>query len=125
VRQVVPTGSTCHCPCESGVVPKTFTDVSIVSTTSNWGAYGIGACLSALLRNPNVLHDAETETRIINMCVDAGAIDGVFYTPIPYVDGMSSDLNACIVKELHEIVKGGLQGPLMDRKDYVAYARNI
>jgi len=125
VKQIIPTAVKCRCPCEASVVPNIFTDLTIVATVSNWGAYAISACLSAILKKPDVLHDKNIELRIVRACVDAGAIDGVFYTPTPYVDGMPAELGASIVEQLREIVKGGLQGPLLARKDYVAYARSL
>jgi len=41
VRQVLPYGSICQCPCGGGVADATEVDVVVPGTCSNWGAYGM------------------------------------------------------------------------------------
>jgi thiamine pyrophosphate-dependent acetolactate synthase large subunit-like protein len=48
VRKVVPYGDQCKCPAKCGIADSTLVDVTVVATVSNWGAYGIEACLAAL-----------------------------------------------------------------------------
>src|SRR5207244_9390295 len=59
----------------------------VVAGTSNWGAYGIVAELSRLVRR-QLLHSAEDERRMVQACVDAGAVDGVTRKPEATVDAM-------------------------------------
>jgi len=66
----------CKCPCRGGAVDNTKTDALVVSTVSNWGAYGIAACLSYLLRDSKVLHNGNIEKRVLRECTDASAITG-------------------------------------------------
>lgn len=68
--------SKCKCPCGAGAVDDTETDALVVSTVSNWGAYGTAACLSYLLKNSRVLHNGNIEKRILRECTDANAITG-------------------------------------------------
>jgi hypothetical protein len=68
--------SKCKCPCGAGAVDDTETDALVVSTVSNWGAYGTAACLSYLLKNSRVLHNGSIEKRILRECTDANAITG-------------------------------------------------
>ncbi len=59
----------------------------VVAGTSNWGAYGIVAELSALAGRP-LLHAAEEERAMVRACVDAGAVDGLTRRAEPTVDGL-------------------------------------
>ncbi len=62
-------------------------DHLVVAGTSNWGAYGIVAELSRLAARP-LLHSADEERKMIQACVDAGAVDGITRRPEPTVDGL-------------------------------------
>jgi len=62
-------------------------DHLVVAGTSNWGAYGIVAELSALTGRP-LLHSADEERKMVQACVDAGAVDGLTRRPEPTVDGL-------------------------------------
>jgi hypothetical protein len=62
-------------------------DHLVVAGTSNWGGYGIVAELSQLADRP-LLHSADEERKMIQACVDAGAVDGITRRPEPTVDGL-------------------------------------
>ncbi len=66
IRKHLPFGDRCLCPCGSGIAPITEVDVLVTATVSNWGAYGIAACLAILLKNTAVFHDAEMETWVLH-----------------------------------------------------------
>jgi hypothetical protein len=68
----------------------------VVAGTSNWGAYGVVAALSRLTGRP-LLHGAEDERRLIQACVDAGAVDGITRRPEPTVDGLPLEVHAGFV----------------------------
>jgi hypothetical protein len=59
----------------------------VVAGTSNWGAYGIVAALSQRTGRP-LLHSADEERKMVQACVDAGAVDGLTRRPEPTVDGL-------------------------------------
>lgn len=59
----------------------------VVAGTSNWGAYGVVAELSALVGRP-LLHSADEERKMIQACVDAGAVDGITRRHESTVDGL-------------------------------------
>jgi len=59
----------------------------VVAGTSNWGAYGVVAEL-ARLTGRSLLHSADEERKMIQACVDAGAVDGLTRRPEPTVDGL-------------------------------------
>jgi len=54
------------------------------------------------------LQDADTERRMLEACIMAGAVEGVTFRPIAAVDGMSSKANQCLLTLLHEIIGNGL-----------------
>jgi hypothetical protein len=81
-----------------------------MANISNWGAYGVEACLAALLGEPELLHDGDTERRIIEGAVRGGAMDAVSGMLRPYVDGTSLEINVRIVELLHSIIHHRLSG---------------
>jgi hypothetical protein len=101
VKQFVPFGSLCQCPCRGGIASVTKVDHLIVSSVSNWGAYGLAA-LSAHLANLPFRHTPDDERRLIKVMVEAGAVDGLTGKPIPAVDGKDPERNAEIVRRIRE-----------------------
>jgi len=71
-------------------------DYLVVAGVSNWGAYGIVAALSRL-SGQMLLHSAAEERRIIEACVEAGAVDGITRRPEPTVDGLPLEAHAGFV----------------------------
>jgi len=79
-------------------------DVAVIANISNWGAYGVAACLAALVGNEAAFHDGEQEVRLIDACVRAGAIDPVGGQLRAYVDGTDARTNAAMVDLLRSLV---------------------
>jgi hypothetical protein len=104
-RRLLPFGRRCTCPCGAGVVDATTVDVLVTATVSNWGAYGIAACLAALLDRPEVMHDGATEARMLRCCIDAGGIDGFTCRPVPLTDGMTEGVHVGVATLLAEMVQ--------------------
>lgn len=115
----VPHGAVCQCPCGGGIAAAFEPDLGIFANISNWGAYGIEACLAALLGEPEVLHDGATEYRIIHEAVRGGAIDPVSGMSRPYVDGTPTEINMQIVELLRSIVHHRVPGSIFTR-EYVS-----
>jgi hypothetical protein len=111
IKAKVPYGDLCACGCGGGIGDTTRVDVFIPASVSNWGAYGISACLSALLKRPEILHDAKIESRVLRECVDAGGIDGISFLPEPKVDGLPEEAHIAIVTLLREITRAGFVYP--------------
>jgi hypothetical protein len=104
-------GDRCRCPCEGGIATRVATDVLIPANTSNWGAYGIVAALAAALGQPELLHTPETERRMIEACVEAGAADGSTGRHLPLIDGTPLDAQMAVVTMLQAIVRTALAPP--------------
>jgi hypothetical protein len=95
-------------PFGAEIVPDVKVSLLVAASVSNFGAYGIEACLAALCANPAVLHSPAQEHALIDACVQAGAVDGVTGFIEPYVDALPAELCAGLVSMLHAIVKNGL-----------------
>ncbi len=104
VRKTVPRADVCQCPCGQGMASAVATDVVIPASISNWGAYGIEACLAILKRDPGLLHDAAVERAMLQACVMAGGVDGITSRQILAVDGTGENTQVAIVNLLAEIV---------------------
>lgn len=102
-------GVTCQCGCGGGEATATATDVLISAAVSNWGAYGVSACLAYMLEDPFILQDADTERRMVEAMVAAGAVESMSAATIPWVDGTSPAVQQAIVTMLHEIVANALR----------------
>lgn len=96
VRAEVPLGET--------IAAAAVADVAVIANISNWGAYGIAACLAAMVGNDAAFHDGEEELRLIEACVNAGAIDPVGGMLRLYVDGTDAKTNAAMVDLLRSLV---------------------
>lgn len=105
VREKIPGAERCLCSCGGGVACDVSCDVGIICNISNWGAYGVCACLAALVGEAEVLHDRRTELRMIDECVKAGALDPVSGMYRPYVDGEPDFINGHIIDMLQGIIR--------------------
>ncbi|MBI4277618.1 MAG: DUF4392 domain-containing protein [Armatimonadetes bacterium] len=108
VRAITGHGARCQCPCGDGMANAVATDVLVIGAVSNWGAYGTCAMLARLLDNPDLVHDPETEYRMLDANVRAGAADGMSALPSMSVDGISVQVNQGLVRQLREMVAIGL-----------------
>jgi hypothetical protein len=109
VREIQDYGKRCQCPCGSGVATMVSADVLVSAAVSNWGAYGVGACLAYMLEDTEILQDAHTEYRMLEACATAGALDGVYGNQILAVDGIDWRTQQSLITMLHSIVANGLK----------------
>lgn len=79
----------------------------IIASVSNWGAYGLIAALSIIIKH-NLLPGVEWEKELIREIVKRGAVDGVSGVNQPMVDGFNLDENAGTLTELNEFVNSGI-----------------
>jgi D-glutamate cyclase len=105
VQGLLPFGKRCRCPCGGGVADETPADLAVPAVVSNWGAYGIAACLGALVEDPGVLHTPELERELLWTAVRAGAVDGMTGRAMPAADGIGLDVNAGVVALLGEVYR--------------------
>ncbi|MBW2146947.1 MAG: DUF4392 domain-containing protein [Deltaproteobacteria bacterium] len=105
VRQHKPYGDVCQCECKGGIADTTVVDVIIPANISNWGAYGVEACLAALLKDPDLMHGPEMERRMVEASVKAGACDGAFGMLRLMVDGLPMEFHMSFVHLLQAMVQ--------------------
>jgi hypothetical protein len=90
------------------IAPSVKVSLLISATVSNFGCYGIEACLAALQDNLSVLHSPEQEMALIEACVREGAVDGVTGFVEPFVDALPVEVCTGLLVLLRAIVKNGL-----------------
>lgn len=112
IRDIQPFGRTSRRPDGSpgaGIATVTATDVLIAAAVSNWGGYGIAAALAAIEGRPEILHSPSEEVRMLERCVAAGAVDGLYCRPIPLVDGTGEAVQTAMITMLQDIVVNSLR----------------
>lgn len=76
----------------------------VIAAVSNWGAYGLVAALSRLVRR-NLLPSVEWEREAIDEMVARGAVDGVSGGRWSAVDGFDLEQNSWALTQLHRVLK--------------------
>ncbi len=94
----------CACPCRSSIACAVPTDLLVVASVSNWGAYAIVANLAMRRGDLRLLHRPADEIRMLSACVAAGARDGLLWERRLTVDGLSGRVQRTIVMLLQEAV---------------------
>ena len=56
------------------------TDVVLPVMMSNWGCYGVEACLAFLIGQSELIHSPQDEARILRACLDAGGLEAMHCT---------------------------------------------
>ena len=87
IRKYQPWGDKCRRPCRSGVATSVKSDIAFPATISNWGRYGIAACLAHLVGDGEVMHNGWIQERILHACANIGCPDGATSYTTPTEDG--------------------------------------
>jgi hypothetical protein len=87
------------------------TDLILPVMMSNWGCYGIEACLAFLLKRLDLIHRPAEEERIIRACLDAGGLEAMFCSTDFAVDGLRGESSMAVMQLLWEIVRKNLESP--------------
>ena len=109
ILEALPTAVRCKCPCQGSIVPATETDVLVMAGTSNWGAWGIEACLAAILGRPDVMHDRDVNQLVHRQCALAGGNDGPRHLLIPGTDAMPLYVHQSLVELMGYVVERSLE----------------
>lgn len=91
---------------QGGSGTNTKSDVAVVATVSNWGAYGIAAGIAYLTKNLDALQDEGMEARMLEACAAQGSIDFTAGVPINHADGKPPEVHQAIVTLLRTVVRG-------------------
>ena len=87
------------------------TDLVLPVMMSNWGCYGIEACLAFLLGRLDLIHRPADEERIVRACLDAGGVEAMYCTTDFAVDGLRGESSMAVVQLLWDIVRKNLESP--------------
>jgi hypothetical protein len=107
VRQIMPAGDNCGCPCGNGSAASVATDKFLVAAISNWGGYGVAAMVCFLNGDLAPLIDADDLERMLRGVVSAGAFDGSSGRPTLGDDGVLLRGQRAFIEMLRSIVTIG------------------
>lgn len=97
-------------PCGGGVYSVVPTDVLVVATSSNIGAYGVVAALALLREDLSICHTPDEEVALEYIGVGLGLTDGGSGQRVAAVDGVPMEDNAAIVRLMRSSVQRALEG---------------
>lgn len=97
VEEIVPYAKVCRCGCGGGIAAESRVDILVTASISNWGAYGIEACIAALNDKVEALHTPEEEGKMLKCLVDLGAVDGVTGKSELSVDGVPLKVHMSVI----------------------------
>ncbi len=123
VREILPTGSDCGCPCHQGVASAVATDGLMVTGTSNWGASAIEALLAFHYKVPELLHDGATEVNLIRRSAELGFIDPASGFADPGVDAIPAKMHGALIELLNFITNSRMKDSYYIKK-YREYTRD-
>ncbi|WP_458098129.1 glutamate cyclase domain-containing protein [Roseomonas sp. WA12] len=98
-------------PCGGGIFAATATDILVVGTTSNIGAYGVVAALAMRRGDITLCHPGEVEEGLHYVGVGLGLADGGGGGIIPSCDGIPAKANAAMATLLQAVVQRYLDPP--------------
>lgn len=98
-----------HVPRGEDLATTVETDIIVPAMISNWGCYGIEACLAFLLKRGDLLRTPQMEERTLRRCLDAGGVEAMFCTNDFFVDGLRGEASMAIVELLGSIVSKNLE----------------
>ena len=99
-------------PCGGGIVSAVPTDVLVVATSSNLGAYGVCAALAVQRQDPTLCHTPAEELAIEHVGVGLGLTDGGTGECIAAVDGIPVEDNVAVVTLMQALVARALAGEI-------------
>jgi hypothetical protein len=105
VEKFVPYARICQCECGGGIAAESKVDILVTASISNWGAYGIEACIAALNAKPEALHTPEEEEKMLKYSLDFGAVDGVTGKQELSVDSVPLKVHMSLIRILEGFIK--------------------
>jgi len=97
IEDVVPTGKV--------IGTSVKTDILVVSSIANWGAYAVEACLAAALQMPEAIHSRDDERRLLDAAAANGFIDPVTGVANGWIDGTPPICSESILELLRNMVE--------------------
>jgi hypothetical protein len=91
------------CPKLPALPCVTRTTRLVIASVANWGAYGLLAALSRMMKR-NLLPSVEEQRSIVEELASLGAVDGTTGSRGATVDGHSLEINSNVLYDLHQLV---------------------
>lgn len=110
VKDLVPFGAVCRCPCGQGILTATPTTFLYPVSVSNWGGYGLAAALAVMTKDLSLAHTAEREREFFRIGMAHDCRDGQLGKNVPYLDGMHAETSVSICQILWNIVDLEIRG---------------
>ena len=104
VEKYVPYAKVCQCPCKGGIAAESKVGLLVTASVSNWGAYGIEACIEAITEKKGILHSPQLEEAVLKSLFEAGAVDGASCQKRPLVDGIPHQIHSSIINMLKILI---------------------
>jgi hypothetical protein len=104
VEKFVPYAKVCQCGCGGGIAAESKVDVLVTAAISNWGAYGIEACIAALQGRIEALHTPEEEEKMLKYSLESGAVDSFTGRQEPSVDGVPLKVHKSLIRILEGLI---------------------
>lgn len=109
IRENLPFGKQCRCPCAAGTAPRSAAEVAIIADVSNWGAAALAGCLAMLKGQPSLLHTPGRERQILEAAAAAGLVDGIEGWVGTSVDGLPMEASLAVVELISTAVQQGMK----------------
>jgi len=105
VEKFVPYATACQCTCKGGIAAESMVDILVAASISNWGAYGVEACIAALTGKKEALHTPVEEEKMLKYSLNAGAVDGVTGKSEASVDSVPMKVHLSLIRMLEGFIK--------------------
>lgn len=93
----------CRCDCKGGILARTKADNIITATVSDWGCYSMIAMLAYILKNLDIMHNADLQEKAMTIASESGMID-MYGDRIPAIDGFGIEMNRSIITLMKELI---------------------
>jgi len=106
VEAIMPFGGKCKCPCQAGIVTSVTSEIPIVATCSNIGAYGVTSITALLVGNTRVLQPPIVEEYMLQECMRAGGAEGyhAVVSMTKPVDTITHEAYMAVFSLMHEVL---------------------
>ena len=84
-------------------------DHLVIASVSNWGAYGLAACLSILAKR-HLMPSYDWAAEYLKETVAIGSVDGITHERVTHVDGFDESVEREILEALSEEIDNALSG---------------
>jgi hypothetical protein len=107
VEAIMPFGGRCKCPCQAGIVTSVVSQIPIVATCSNLGAYGVTALVALLVGNNRVLQPNTVEEYMLQECMRMGGAEGyhAVVSMTKPVDTITHEAYMAVFSLMHQVLE--------------------